>query len=156
MSGSATPPGWYPDRGGWRWWDGTQWGEWRPASGTSRPAGVAGPNTGVALLAHLGGLIGGFLVPLIIYLVTDPDDRFVREHSAEALNFQLTLIIAWIVGFVATVVIGIVTIGLGLLVMIPALIALAVVSIVFMVQGAIAANRAEAYRYPVNIRFVQP
>ena len=61
-----------------------------------------------ATLIQLGGLFFGFLAPLIGYLVLKDRGPFVRAWSATALNFQLTLLIAYVVGWILTfVLIGI-------------------------------------------------
>ena len=57
-----------------------------------------------ATLIHLGGLFFGFLAPLIGYLILKDRGPFVRAHAATALNFQLTLLIAYVVGSILTVV----------------------------------------------------
>ncbi len=135
----SPPPGWYPDpQGVTRWWDGQQWGQPAPVGG-----GGADPKT-MAVLAHVLGILTGFLGPLIIYLVNGDKDRYVRHHSAEALNFQLTVLIAYLVSFVLMIVL----IGFLLFFVVW------VLSIVFCIQAAIAANRGEWYRYPINIRMV--
>jgi hypothetical protein len=153
MSASPSPPpGWHPDRGGWRWWDGTSWGEWRPADS---PAPAAA-NTGLGVLAHLGGLLAGFVVPLIVFLTADHQDHFLRENSAEALNFQITITIGSLAVMILSVPVALVTLGLGLLVLVPAFIVALIAALVFMIQGAVVASRGEVYRYPVNIRLVQP
>ena len=48
-----------------------------------------------SVLAQLGGTFLSFLVPLVIYLVFKDRDPFVRRHSAPALNFHITLAIAY-------------------------------------------------------------
>ncbi len=58
-----------------------------------------------------------------------------RAHSATALNFQLTLIIAYAVGTVTSLLL------IGLLVLLAAWVA----SIVLGIVAAMAANRGEAY-----------
>jgi len=40
----------------------------------------------------------GFLLPLIIYLLTDNSDEFTKTHATEALNFQLTNLIVGVIG----------------------------------------------------------
>jgi uncharacterized Tic20 family protein len=135
------PPGWYPDQqGAMRWWDGQQWGATAPvpmaATGTD-------PKT-LAMLAQLLGIFTGFLGPLIIYLVSGDKDRFVKHHSAEALNFHLTVLIAYLVSFVLMLVL----IGFLLFFVVW------VLALVFSIQATIAANRGEWYRYPINIRMV--
>jgi uncharacterized protein len=99
-----------------------------------------------ATLAHISGLLFGFLGPLVIYLVTKERGRFVRSQSLEALNFQITLAIAVVVG----VVLGIATLGIGFL-LLPLV---GVAALVLMILAAIAANRGEEYRYPFTLRLV--
>jgi uncharacterized Tic20 family protein len=139
-----TPPGWYPDPNGqMRWWDGQQWGE--VAQG--QPPATTGTGTDpkmLAMLSHLLAIFFGFIPPLIIYLMNGEKDPFVRHHSAESLNFQITLVIAYIVSFVLMLVL----IGFVLFFVIW------IAGLIFMIQATIAANRGEWYRYPVNIRIV--
>lgn len=102
-----------------------------------------------ATLVHLSPLVASivglpFLGPLVIYLVLRDRGPYVRWHSAQALNFQLTLIIAYVVSAVLIIVI----IG------IPLLIAVAIAALVFQILAAVAANRGEYYRYPATIQFV--
>lgn len=97
----------------------------------------------MGLAAHLGGLLTGFLAPLVVYLVKQ-DSPYVRHHATEALNFQLTLLIAWFVSAILMfVLVGFVLIF-----------AVGIVSIVLSIRAAVAANRGEWYRYPINIRMV--
>lgn len=97
-----------------------------------------------ALLAHLLGLFTGFLGPLIIYLTVKDDQPFAKHHAAEALNFQLTVLIASLVSIILVfVLIGIVMIFV-----------VAIYAFVFAIVATVAANRGEWYRYPVNIRMV--
>ena len=100
----------------------------------------------MAMLAHLGGILFWFLPALVIYLVKGKESQYVREQSVEALNFQITLTIAW----VASVVLLFVLIGIILLPVV------AIGGLVLMIMAGIAANRGDAYRYPLNIRIVKP
>jgi len=144
---SNPPPGWYPDPDGQlRWWDGAQWGQLQSAQ-VPQPAAPAGAGTDpktMAMLAQLLGLLTGFLGPLIIYLVNGDRDPFVRHHAAEALNFQITLVIAYLISAVLMLVL------VGFLLFFVVFIG----AIVLCIQAAIAANRGEWYRYPVNLRLV--
>ena len=96
----------------------------------------------------------GPVLPLIIYLVTDRSDPFTKAHAAEALNFQLTVLIASVVATVAIIPLAVLTAGLALILFIPAVIAAAVVEIVWCVKGAIAAGRSESWLYPWCLRMV--
>jgi uncharacterized Tic20 family protein len=105
-----------------------------------------------ATLIHVGGILIGFLSPLIGYLVLKDRSAFAREHSATALNFQITLAIAHAVNTVLSIVtLGIWWITVGWLISA----ALWVVGVVFAIIAAIAANKGEPYRYPLAITFVK-
>lgn len=95
-------------------------------------------------LTHVGGILFGWLAPLITYLVLKDRGAFVRAHTATALNFQLTLLIAYVVGAVLSLVI------IGYLILLAAW----VLSIIFGIMAAIAANKGEFYTYPMSIKFV--
>lgn len=99
-----------------------------------------------AMLAHLGAILFGFLAPLVVYLVQKDRGAYVREQSREALNFNLTLLVA----YVAVGVLGVITFGIGTLLIFP----LVIVNIVFPILAGVAANRGENYRYPVAWRIV--
>lgn len=98
-----------------------------------------------ATLIHLGGIFFGFLPALIGYLVLRDRGPFVRGHSATALNFQLTMLIASVVGGVLSLVF------VGFLI----LIAVSILVIVFSILAAVAANRGQAYVYPLTFIFVR-
>jgi hypothetical protein len=97
-----------------------------------------------ALFAHLGGVLVSFIVPLVIFLLYKDRSAFLRDQAAEALNWQITLAIGYLISFILVFVL----IGLLLL---PVL---AICSLVFGIIGAIAANRGERYRYPFAVRLV--
>ena len=97
----------------------------------------------VATLVHVSALLVGFIGPLVGYLVY-PNDPFIRDHSREALNFHLTLLIGFVVAFALTFVI----IGIFLF---PLLVLL---GLIFEILAAVAANKGEYYRYPISIRFL--
>ena len=96
-------------------------------------------------LIHVGGIFLGFWSPLIGYLVTKDRGAFVREHTATALNFQLTVLI----GYVAGVILCFIIIGIFVLM------ALGVLAIVFPIMAAVAANSGRPYSYPLTIQFVK-
>lgn len=97
-----------------------------------------------ATLIHLGGLFFGFIAPLIGYLVLKDRGPFVRAHTATALNFQLTLLIVYVAGFIlAFAVIGFFV-----------LMAAGIAALVFSIIAAVKANQGQWYQYPMTIRFV--
>ncbi|MCY7362824.1 MAG: DUF4870 domain-containing protein, partial [Ignavibacteria bacterium] len=69
------------------------------------PTEVASDEKLLAMLSHLSVLLGGILLPFIIWITQKDKSKFVRFHSLQAIFFQLSLA-AIIVIFV--IVIGIV------------------------------------------------
>jgi uncharacterized Tic20 family protein len=94
-----------------------------------------------SILAHVGGTFLSFLVPLVIFLVFKDRDLFVRRYSAAALNFHITLAIAYIV--LAITVIGLLVIPF-----------LWVASLVFTILASIAASDGRDYQYPMSLKLV--
>ncbi len=97
------------------------------------------------MLAHLGGIILGFIAPLVVMLVKGNESPFTRYQSVEALNFQITLAI----GYVAASVLSLLVIGVFLY---PVLF---IINIIFCVMAGIAANKGETYKYPFALRLVK-
>ena len=96
-------------------------------------------------LIHVGGIFFSFLPALIGYLVLKDRGPFVREHTRAALNFQITLIFAYILGGILSIIV------VGFLLIVAA----GVLNIVFSILAAIAANNGQAYRYPMAIELVK-
>jgi uncharacterized Tic20 family protein len=116
---------------------------------TSQPVSETQPVSkdaiNMALLCHILAIFTGFLGPLIIWLIKKDEAPFVDRHGKEALNFQLTVLIAW----VASGVLAFACIGFVLLPVVG------IVDLIFCILAAIKASRGEEYRYPVSIRFVK-
>ena len=129
-----------------------------PASNYGQPTGPPGKDSEkearmFAMLAHLLGALFGFLGPLIIWLVKKDEHPFVNDQGKEALNYQLALLIAYVVSSVLYVIISLVTCGIGAFLPLPLLVT--VFQLVFGIIGAVKANNGEYYRYPLTIRFIQ-
>ena len=103
-----------------------------------------------AMFAHLSAFVGHFipfghiLAPLIIWMIKKPEMPFVADQAKEALNFQITMTICFIVAFILCLVF----IGVILL---PAV---WLFDIVFTIVAAVKANDGVTYRYPVTLRLV--
>lgn len=99
----------------------------------------------MGMLAHLLGIFSGFIGPLIIWLIKKDESVFVDDQGKEALNFQLTVLIAYFISIVLMFFcIGYFT-----------FLAAWIVSIIFSVMGTMAASKGERYRYPVSIRMIR-
>lgn len=105
-----------------------------------------------AMIAHLAGFLGYFIPvigsligPLIIWQLKKDLHPYVDEQGKEALNFQITVMIALFVSFLLMLVaVGFVLIGV-----------VAVGAIVLMIIAAIKANEGAPYRYPFCLRLIK-
>jgi uncharacterized Tic20 family protein len=98
-----------------------------------------------AMLAHIGGILIGFVAPLIVLLVQGQKSPFTRRQAVEALNFQITLTIAAVVcAILFIVIIGIILLPIVL-----------IAGLIFMIIGGVKANGGEDYRYPFALRLVK-
>ena len=98
-----------------------------------------------ATLIHVGGIFFSFVPALVGYLVLKDRGPFVRAHSQTALNFQLTMLLASLVGLITVFIL------IGFLI----LAAVSIVIIVFSIIAAVKANTGEYYRYPLTIPFIK-
>ncbi len=96
----------------------------------------------MGMLCHLLGILTGFVGPLIIWLIKKDTMPFVDDQGKEALNFQLTVLIGYIIAGATTFFCIGPFIGS----------AVWIVSLIFSIMGAMKANEGVAYRYPVAIR----
>ncbi|HEX8441307.1 DUF4870 domain-containing protein [Archangium sp.] len=97
------------------------------------------------MLSHLSGLLLAFIGPLIIWQTKGKESAWVERQAIEALNFQITVGIAFVASFILTFVL----IGACLM----PLVGLA--ALVLSIIGGIKANNGEAYRYPATIRLIK-
>ncbi|GAA4171803.1 DUF4870 domain-containing protein [Gryllotalpicola koreensis] len=90
-----------------------------------------------------GGLFAGLIGAIVIYVVYKDRGPFIRQHATTTLNFQITLIIVEIIGWILSIII------VGFVILAAAW----VLNIIFSILGALAANRGEPYTYPLAIKF---
>lgn len=99
----------------------------------------------MVLIAHLSGLLVGFVGSLIIWLIHKDKSAYVAEEAKEALNFQITIAIA----AVASTLLIFACVGLILL---PAV---CIANIVFTIIAALKTHEGERYRYPYTLHLVK-
>lgn len=123
-----------------------------------RVRGVAGGVSGSAaeertwaMLAHLSAFstfvvpFGSILGPLLVWLIKKDTMPFAADQAKEALNFNITVLIA----VVASLILFLVIVG------IPLLIVVSVAWLVLTIVAAVQANSGIAYRYPLTLRLVK-
>ena len=103
-----------------------------------------------ATLVHLSPFVASavglpFLGPLIVYLIYKDRGPFIRFHAAQALNFQLIVMIGILVSIpLMFVLIGFVT-----------LIVIVIAAFILQVVAAVQANSGQWYRYPMTPDWVK-
>jgi uncharacterized Tic20 family protein len=102
----------------------------------------------MGMLAHILGAVTSFVGPLIIWLIKKDESPFVNDQGKEALNFQITVVIGYVVAMILSFVpfVGCVTV-----ILFPAL---GIASLVFGILGGLEANKGKAYRYPFALRLI--
>ncbi len=163
--GGATPgsgPGWQQSNQpgpGQDWQQPNQPGPgpaWQQPNQTgSRPVdqGAGTDDRTLAVLAHLSPIIAlvlsagllSWLGPLLIYLLFRDRSHLVRNASATAFNFHITVWLAIIAGWICAITI--VLLPLAIILWIAAV----VCQLVFSILGAVRANRREIYTYPFQV-----
>ena len=131
-----------------------------PAS--SNPSNIPAEQRQWAMFAHLSAIAGAivtsgvggwgtFLGPLIIWLLKKESMPFVEDQAKEALNYNITIAIV----FLALWVLVFITIGIGLVIAVPAWIVIGIAWLVFTIIAAVKSNEGTAYRYPFSWRLVK-
>ncbi|HEY8972188.1 MAG TPA: DUF4870 domain-containing protein [Puia sp.] len=101
----------------------------------------------LALLSHILAIVPGIgiLGPLVIYLVKKDESSFVRDNALESLNFQLTIILLYILaGILVLVFIGIFLFWV-----------IGIMNAVLVIVATVRASEGQVYRYPVNLRLIK-
>ena len=133
-----------------------------------------------AIAAHLSALVamaglpfGHVLGPLVVYLIKGNESEYVGEHARASLNYQITISILGVVGAIVTIIAvfamiikappnhsaeaqsyGIAVAALWLAIGIVILL-IFLMSIIFIIRGALAASEGRPYTYPFAIRFLR-
>jgi len=116
-----------------------------------------------AMLSHLLAMVGGmasghclgFLAPLIILLTKGKENAFVQDQARESLNFQITLLIVGLIVGAVSLLVALVTCGVGFVILLPVLFLSSLVVWGLMIYASIQAYNGISYRYPVNFRLVK-
>lgn len=99
----------------------------------------------LAALTHVSGIFFSVLVPFLVWILKKDESPYLGEQSAEALNFQITMLIAqtaagmsvmFLVGFV----------------LLPAVV---LANVVLSLIAAVKTSNGESYKYPFTIRIVR-
>lgn len=122
-----------------------------PPTPPMEPAGpVPAESRNWAMAAHLSafvvflGLPLPFIGPLVVWLLRRDSDPYAANHAREALNFNITATLAFLVAAASMFVI----VGFLLL---PAV---GIAWFVLVIIGGVKAANGELYQYPLTLRFI--
>lgn len=101
----------------------------------------------LGILSHILAIVPGVGIfgPLVIYLIKKNESDFVAVNALESLNFQLTIIIGFVISFILIAVI----IGIFLLW------ALSILNVVLVIVATVKVSENKIYRYPFNLRLIK-
>jgi len=111
------------------------------------PAG-SGPSKddiNIAVLSWILTIFFGFIPCLIIWLLYKDKSAWVGNHAREALNLQITVLIAVIVAAILIFIL----IGIVLL---PAI---GIANLIFCIIGAVKASKGESYTVPIALHLLK-
>jgi uncharacterized Tic20 family protein len=98
----------------------------------------------IAVLTHIGGIFFGFIPALVVWLLKKDDSAYIGAQAREALNFQITMIIAYMAAWaLAFLLIGFLLFPL-----------LWITNVVLCVLAAIKVSKGEDYQYPFALRLI--
>jgi uncharacterized Tic20 family protein len=98
----------------------------------------------IATITHLGGTVFSFVPALIVWILKKDDCEFIADQAKEALNFQITVILAQFIAWILAWIL----IGFFFMFIIW------VFNIVFCIIAAISTSKGETYRYPFALRLI--
>lgn len=103
------------------------------------------------VLLHLSQFMGyifplvGFAAPVVLWMMNREKYPVVDAHGKVVLNWLISSLIYYgVFAVLAVILIGI-----------PFIVALSILSLVFIIMGAVKANNGEVWRYPLSIEFIK-
>ncbi len=109
----------------------------------SKKQKISNESRTLSILSHIIGLFTSFIGPLVILLISKDD--YVKQHSKKALNWQISLILYWII----SIILMLILIGIIFAVV------LSVLGIVFPIIAAVKASEDKLWDYPITIPFLK-
>ena len=110
------------------------------------------------MLCHLSALagfvipFGNLLGPLVVWQIKKNEIPSVDIHGKAALNFQITVTLAALVGLAMAFALSFFCVGYLLF---PAVMLIGLAGLIFSIIAGIKANNGEDYKYPYSMEFVK-
>ncbi|HEV7775723.1 MAG TPA: DUF4870 domain-containing protein [Luteibacter sp.] len=117
-----------------------------PVDPVTPPPASSTDDRNLAMLTHLSGLLFSILVPLVVWLIhkDKADKQYLVTEAKEALNFQITVLIGYVICWVLTFIL----IGALLSFLLWA------ANVILCIVAAVKVSSSGSYRYPFALRLV--
>ncbi len=117
-----------------------------PVDPVTPPPASSTDDRNLAMLTHLSGLIFSILVPLVVWLIhkDKADKQYLVTEAKEALNFQITVLIGYVICWILTFIL----IGALLTFLLWA------ANLILCIVAAVKVSSTGSYRYPFALRLV--
>jgi uncharacterized protein len=122
-----------------------------PSDVPQSPVSVSAEDRNWATIGHLSALaafivpfFGGILGPLVVWLIKKEQSAYAADAAKEALNFNITVAI----GFIISACLMIVFIGFLLIAV------LGIAWLVLVIIAGVKSSEGKVYRYPFTFRFI--
>ena len=117
-----------------------------PSPEPAPPASSSSDDRNIAMLTHLSGFVLSVIVPLIVWLIHKDraDKTYLVREAKEALNFQITVLIGYVICWILTIIL----IGIFLTWL------LWIANLVICIIAAVKVSSSGSYRYPFTLRLV--
>ena len=106
---------------------------------------------GYILTSGWAGSAGGFLGPLIVWVIKKDTMPFVDRQAKEALNFSITICIAFAVLWTFTIM----TFFIGGIIALPLMLVVGLYALIYTIIASMKAYEGVAYRYPLALRLIK-
>ena len=106
---------------------------------------ILSDSNNISALCHLLGLLTHITGPLILLILYKGKSKSIEASAKESLNFQITLLVAWIIS-------GILTLVLVGFLLIPIII---IATFVLPVIATMTTLSGKPYKYPVNLNLIK-
>lgn len=129
-----------------------------PASPVPTPGSPESQARTWNMLCHLSALagfvipFGNILGPLLVWQIKKNEIPSTDIHGKAALNFQITVVLALLVSFVAGIILSFICIGVVFFFIAGGI---ALCSFIFAIIAGIKANNGEDYKYPYSLELVK-
>jgi uncharacterized Tic20 family protein len=100
------------------------------------------------VVGYLGVPFVSVAAPLAVYAARARTSDYARAHARQALNLAVTLALYNVCAVIVGTMLALDTVGVALLIALPATLGLWLVTLAYLVKAAAAASNGEFYRLP--------